>query len=188
MWLYDLLAAFRNVRLHRWLGRRAALKAEPGLRQRGLVGAALYYDAQADDARLVVAAIRGAPEAGAVVANYTEVTSLVRPDGHVRGAMVRDAITGEAGTVRALIVVNATGPWVDALRRLDAPQAPPLLRLTKGAHVAVPRAQIGNTPAGTLTSPIDGRVMFVLPWGDLSYVGTTDTDDVAQPDDVRASG
>ena len=188
MWLYDLLAAFRNVRLHRWLGRRAALKAEPGLRQRGLVGAALYYDAQADDARLVLAAIRGAAQAGALVANYTEVTSLVRPDGHVRGAMVRDAITGEARTVRALIVVNATGPWVDALRRLDDPQAPPLLRLTKGAHVAVPRARIGNTHAVTLTSPIDGRVMFVLPWGDLSYVGTTDTDDVAQPDDVRASG
>jgi len=164
MWLYDLLAAFRNVRLHRWLGRRAVLKAEPGLRERGLVGAALYYDAQ------------------------TEVTSLVRPDGRVRGAMVRDTLTGEARTVRALIVVNATGPWVDALRRLDDPQAPPLLRLTKGAHVAVPRGRIGNTHAVTLTSPIDGRVMFVLPWGDLSYVGTTDTDDVAPPDDVRASG
>jgi len=188
MWLYDLLAAFRNVRLHRWLGRRAALKAEPGLRERGLVGAAVYYDAQTDDARLVLAAIRGAAQAGALVANYTEVTSLVRPDGRVRGAMVRDALTGEARTVRALIVVNATGPWVDALRRLDDPQAPPLLRLTKGAHVAVARARIGNTHAVTLTSPIDGRVMFVLPWGDLSYVGTTDTDDVASPDDVRASG
>src|SRR2546427_807372 len=92
MWLYDLLAAFRNVRLHRWLGRRAA------------------------------------------------------------------------------------------------PRPPPLLRLTKGAHVAVPRGRIGNAHAVTLTSPIDGRVMFVLPWGDLSYVGTTDTDDVAPPDDVRASG
>src|SRR5438309_9701476 len=99
MWLYDLLAAFRNVRLHRWLGRRAALKAEPGLRERGLVGAAVYYDAQTDEARLVLAAIRGAAQAGALVANYTEVTSLVRPDGHVRGAMVRDAITGEARTV-----------------------------------------------------------------------------------------
>ncbi len=188
MWLYDLLAAFRNVRLHRWLGRRAALKAEPGLRERGLVGAAVYYDAQTDDARLVLAAIRGAAQAGALVANYTEVTSLIRRDGRVRGAMVRDALTGEARTVRALIVVNATGPWVDALRRLDDPQAAPLLRLTKGAHVAVPRARIGNTHAVTLTSPIDGRVMFVLPWGDLSYVGTTDTDDVAPLDNVRASG
>src|SRR5437773_2288689 len=94
-------------------------------------------------------------------ANYTEVTSLVRRDGRVRGATVQDALTGEARTVRALIVVNATGPWVDALRRLDDPQAPPLLRLTKGAHVAVPRGRIGNAHAVTLTSPIDGRVMVV---------------------------
>src|SRR3989449_4995049 len=72
MWLYDLLAAFRNVRLPRWLGRRAALKAEPGLRERGLVGAALYYDAQADDARLVVAAIRGAGQAGPPGADDTQ--------------------------------------------------------------------------------------------------------------------
>src|SRR5207245_11505654 len=95
MWLYDLLAAFRNVRLHRWLGRRAALKAEPGLRQRGLVGAALYYDAQADDARLVLAAIRGAAQAGALVANYTEVTRLVRTEGHVRSYMGMSAHTSE---------------------------------------------------------------------------------------------
>jgi glycerol-3-phosphate dehydrogenase len=188
MWLYDALAAFRNVRLHRWLGRRAVLKAEPGLRERGLVGAALYYDAQADDARLVLATIRSAAQAGALVANYAEVTGLVRPDGRMRGAVVRDVLGGESRTVRALTVVNATGPWVDALRRLDDPHAPPLLRLTKGAHVAVPRARLGNMHAVTLTSPLDGRVMFVLPWGDLSYVGTTDTDDAAPPEDVRASG
>jgi glycerol-3-phosphate dehydrogenase len=74
------------------------------------------------------------------------------------------------------------------VRRRDDPQAPPLLRLTKGAHVAVLRARIGHTYAVTLTSPIDGRVMFVLPWGDLSYIGTTDTDDAVSPDDVRATG
>jgi glycerol-3-phosphate dehydrogenase len=84
--------------------------------------------------------------------------------------------------------VNATGPWVDTLRRRDDPHAQPLLRLTKGAHVAVPRARIGHTHAVTLTSPIDGRVMFVLPWGDLSYIGTTDTDEAVSPHDVRATG
>jgi len=89
--------------------------------------------------------------------------------------------------VRALVVVNAGGPWVDALRRMDDPAAPPLLRLTKGAHVAVPRRRIGNERAITLFSPIDGRVMFVLPWGDLSYVGTTDTDADAPPDAVRVT-
>src|SRR6267143_1745951 len=115
------------------------------------------------------------------------VASLLKPDGRVRGAVVRDVLSGETRTVRALIVVNAGGPWVDALRRMDDPAAPPLLRPTKGAHVAVPRRRIGHERAITLFSPIDGRVMFVLPWGDLSYVGTTDTDADASPDSVRVT-
>jgi glycerol-3-phosphate dehydrogenase len=86
------------------------------------------------------------------------------------------------------VVVNATGPWVDRLRQRDDVRSTPLLRLTKGAHVAVRRARLGHTHAVTFTSPIDGRVMFVLPWGDLSYVGTTDTEEDVSPDDVRATG
>src|SRR5216117_3860637 len=191
MWLYDLLAAFRNVRLHRWLGRKAVLRLEPGLRERALRGAALYYDAQTDDARLVIATVRSAAQAGALVANYAAATSLVKPDGRARGATVRDVFSGHPYTVRALVVVNAAGPWVDELRRLDEPATEPLLRLTKGAHVAVPQRRLGHTHAVTLTSPIDGRVMFVLPWGgadpDLSYIGTTDTDEDASPDDVNAT-
>jgi glycerol-3-phosphate dehydrogenase len=189
MWLYDLLAAFRNVRPHRWLGRKAVLRLEPGLRERALRGAALYYDGQTDDARLVIATMRSAAQAGALVANYADATSLSKPDGQARGATVRDVLTGRPYTVRALVVVNATGPWADELRRLDDPAAEPLLRLTKGAHVAVPQRRLGHTHAVTLTSPIDGRVMFVLPWAetDLSYIGTTDTDEDASPDDVRAT-
>ena len=187
MWLYDLLAAFHNVKAHRWLGRKATQRLEPGLRDKELRGAALYYDAQTDDARLVIATMRSAAQAGAMVANYVEVTALIKPDGRVGGATVRDALTGRVSTVRALVVVNATGPWVDRVRRLDDAGAEPLLRPTKGAHVAVPRKRVGHTLAVTLTSPIDGRVMFVLPWGDLSYIGTTDTDEDASPDEVRAT-
>jgi len=188
MWLYDLLAAFHNVRMHQWLGPQATLRLEPGLRDKDLQGAALYFDAQTDDARLVIATLRSAAHAGALVASYAEVTALQKPDGQVRGAIVRDVLSGRTHTVRALVVVNATGPWVDRLRRLDTPAAEPLLRLTKGAHVVVPRQRVGQTRAVTLTSPLDGRVMFALPWGDLSYIGTTDTDEDASPDEVRATG
>ncbi len=187
MWLYDLLATFRNVKSHRWLSPKQVRRAEPALKDRGLTGAALYWDAQTDDARLVLATMRSAARAGALVANYAEVTSLLKPDGRVRGAVVRDVLSGETRTVRALIVVNAGGPWVDALRRLDDPGALPLLRPTKGAHVAVARKRIGHERAITLFSAIDGRVMFVLPWGDLSYIGTTDTDADASPDAVRVT-
>jgi glycerol-3-phosphate dehydrogenase len=187
MWVYDALAAFRNVRNHRWLSPKQVRRAEPALKDRGLAGAARYYDAQADDARLVLATVRSAARAGALVANYAEVTSLLKPDGRVRGGALRDVLSGETRVVRALVVVNAGGPWVDALRRLADPTALPLLRLTKGAHVAVPRRRIGHEHAVTLFSPIDGRVMFVLPWGDLSYVGTTDTDADTGPDAVRVT-
>lgn len=187
LWLYDALSLFRNVRAHRWLGRQAARRAEPGLREKGLAGAGLYYDAQTDDARLTLATMRAAVQAGALVANYARVTALVRHDARVRGAQVEDVLTGAARTVHARVVVNATGPWVDAVRRLEDPSAEPLLRATKGVHVIVPRARLGNAHAITLTSPIDGRVMFVLPWGDLAYIGTTDTDDPTSPDEVRAS-
>jgi len=188
LWLYDLLAGFHNVRLHRWLGRKATLRLEPALRDKDLTGAALYYDAQTDDARLTLATIRAAARAGALIASYAEVTGLLKPDGQVRGATVRDTLTGQACTIRALVVVNATGPWVDAVRRLEDPGVEPVLRLTKGTHVAVPRQRVGHTNALTLTSPLDGRVMFVLPWGELSYIGTTDTDEDVSPDDVRATG
>jgi glycerol-3-phosphate dehydrogenase len=188
MWLYDALAAFRNVHMHRWLGRTRVSRLEPRLRTKGLRGASLYYDAQADDVRLVLATMRSAAQAGALVANYAEATSLLKSDGHVRGATIQDTLSDRTHTIRALVIVNATGPWVDAMRRRDDPHAQPLLRLTKGAHVAVPRARIGHTHAITLTSPIDGRVMFVLPWGDLSYIGTTDTYEAVSPHEVRASG
>lgn len=187
MWLYDLLSAFRNVHRHRWIRLKRLRRIEPELRDRDLRGAAMYWDAQTDDARLVLANVRSAARAGALVANYAAVTSLLKPDGRVSGATVRDALTGETHTIRALVVVNATGPWADQLRLLDDPASPPLLRPTKGAHVAVPRVRIGHVHAVTLFSQIDGRVIFVLPWGSLSYIGTTDTDADAAPDDVRVT-
>lgn len=187
VWLYDILAAFRNVHMHRLMGRRGVLKAEPLLRERGLTGGALYYDAQTDDARLVLATMRSAHRHGATCLSYVRVVNLEKADGLVRGAQLEDAFTGEQLSLKAHVVVNATGPWSDAMRRLDEPGAAPLLRPTKGAHIAVPQRRIGNNGAVTLLSPIDGRVMFVLPWGDVTIVGTTDTDEAVAPDDVAAN-
>ena len=188
LWLYDLLAAFRNVHRHRWLRAKKVRAVEPGLRDKDLTGAGLYYDAQTDDARLALATLRSAAAAGALVASYTEVVSLAKPDGRVTGSSLRDVLTGRRLEVRAHVVVNATGPWVDAVRRMDEPGAAPLLRLSKGAHVAVPRARLGNAHAVTLTSPLDGRVMFALPWDDLSYIGTTETEETVAPEKTRATG
>jgi glycerol-3-phosphate dehydrogenase len=187
MWLYDALALFRNVRLHRMLGKRAMLDAEPMLRERGLLGGARFYDAQCDDARLVVATARSAIHHGALVANYTAVRALERTAGRVVGAELEDVITGERAVVRAGVVVNATGPWTDRVRALEDPAAKPLLQPTKGVHVVVDRARVDHREAIIFTSPIDGRVLFILPWGDLSYIGTTDTETGEPPGEATVT-
>jgi glycerol-3-phosphate dehydrogenase len=187
MMLYDVLALFRNVRPHRMLGKRRMLEAEPMLRDRGLLGGARYFDAQCDDARLVIATARSAIHHGAMVANYVAVAALERTAGRVVGAQLEDRLTGERGVVRASVVVNATGPWTDQVRRLEDAGAAPLVQPTKGVHVVVDRSRLDHRDAIAFTSPIDGRVMFVLPWGDLSYIGTTDTDTSEGPGDLSVT-
>ncbi len=187
LWLYDLLALFRNVRSHRMLSRRAVSKLEPRLRDKDLLGGAIYYDGYCDDARLVLANVRSAHRHGALVASYAAVTSLNKAGGRLRGATVADAVDGRSVTIHAHVTVNATGPWADALRRLDEPEALPLLRPTRGAHVTVPQHRLGNTGAVTMTSPVDGRVMFLLPWEGVTVVGTTDTDYSGDPEQVAAT-
>ncbi len=184
--LYGLLAAGGNVPRPRMMGKAGVLALEPNLRARGLQGGGLYYDAQCDDARLVLATLRSALAHGALAGTYLEVTALLRDAGRVAGAQVRDRLTGAEAAVRARVVVNATGPWTDRIRRLEDPDAAPLLRPTRGSHVMLRRNRIGHTHAITLTSRLDGRVMFVLPWGDFSYIGTTDTDTRDDPARVHA--
>lgn len=180
--LYDLLALGGNVRRHRILSKRGLLDLEPLIRSRGLTGGALYWDAQCDDARLTLATVRAAAAHGALVANHTDVVQLLQVNGRITGAVVKDQLSGAAGTVQARTIVNATGPWCDEVRRLEDPAATPLLRTTRGSHLVVPRARLGHHHAVTFMSPLDGRVMFVLPWNEQSYIGTTDVDDSGSAD------
>jgi glycerol-3-phosphate dehydrogenase len=187
--LYDALALFRNVKGHRGLNARQVIEAEPLLRPEGLKGGARYYDAATDDARLTFANALGASEAGAVVLNHAAVRSLLIEEGKARGALVVDHLTGQEITVRARVLVNATGPWSDEIRKLDAHSNPeaPTVRGSKGVHIAVPRERLGNREALTLLSPVDGRVMFVLPADTHAIIGTTESATRAHPAQVRAS-
>jgi glycerol-3-phosphate dehydrogenase len=185
--LYDLLALFRNVGRHESLTRQGVLAREPRLRADALVGGARYWDAATDDARLTLATVRSAIEAGAVVLNHARVASLAMPDGRVAGARVLDAIAGASVDVSARVVVNATGPWSDSVERMANGGARLTVRGSKGVHVCVARDRIDNTGALTLLAPRDGRVMFLLPAGDYAIVGTTDTYETVEPDQVRAS-
>jgi len=187
LFAYDALALFRNVARHHRLSHDAVLEREPALQPYGLKGGASYFDAATDDARLTLANALGAVEAGAVIVNHAGVTRLIVENGHARGAVVVDELGGGQVDVRAHMVVNATGPWSDEVRSLDGdPSA--TVHGSKGAHIAVPRARLGNRSAVTMVSPEDGRVLFALPAGAFAIIGTTETETRARPDDVRASG
>ncbi len=185
--LYDALALFRNVQGHKGLNARQVLEAQPGLRSEGLQGGARYFDAATDDARLTLANAVGASEAGAVVLNHVTVQGLVFEQGRARGATVTDTLTGQQLTLRARVLFSATGPWSDEIRRLDSQDANAAVRGSKGVHVAVPRERLPTRDALTLLSPIDGRVMFILPAETHTIIGTTETPTRAHPSQVRAS-
>jgi glycerol-3-phosphate dehydrogenase len=184
--LYDLLALFRNVGSRKLLSAGWVRREQPALRPDGLVGGATYYDASTDDARLTLAIALDAREHGATLFNHTRVEGLVMEHERAVGVEARDELTGERMTLRAPMIVNATGPWSDRVRALEGVRARPKVRGSKGVHIAVPKGRLGRG-AFTLLSPTDGRVMFVLPGEGFTIVGTTDTFTDAEPDRVRAN-
>lgn len=189
MWLYDALSLFRNIERHQMLSEGDVLWREPTLSPEGLLGGARYFDAQVDDARLVLATVRSAVEMGAAAANRLAAEILVE-EGRTRGVRVRDAEAGGASEweIRASVVVNATGPWSDETALEAGISREPLLRPTRGTHIHVRRDRIGHQRALIFESALDGRIMFVLPWGDLTLIGTTDEDYEGAPEEVRPTG
>ncbi len=183
MWLYDALSMFRNVERHQMLDEEELVGREPALRREGLLGGARYFDAQVDDARLVLANVVSAAGAGAAVANRVEATAIEREEGAVTGVQVRSE-EGEAWTIPARSVVNATGPWTDRTVERAGEGWSRRMRPTRGTHVQVPREAVGHRHALIFESPLDDRIMFVLPWGDLTMIGTTDRDYEGDPADV----
>ena len=185
--LYDALALFRNVARHQRLDARGVLAHEPRLRATRLAGGAQYWDAATDDARLTLVNILSARRAGAVVVNHARVLSLLRDGERVTGARVEDVESRTVIDVFARAVVNATGPWSDRVESMAHAGSVAGVRGSKGVHVSVPRSRVGNVSALTLIAPQDGRVMFVLPAGAFTIIGTTDTYDDVSPEDVRAN-
>jgi glycerol-3-phosphate dehydrogenase len=185
--LYDILALFRNVGRHAKLAADDVLKGEPTLRSRLLGGGVRYWDASTDDSRLTLANVVDAHARGAVVANHVVFSGVERDADGFRVAKVWDALSNDAFTIRARAFVNATGPWSDTVRQLEGGRGGSRVQGSKGAHIAVDAKRVGNREAVTMLHPRDGRVMFALPAGSQTILGTTDTFTNAKPDEVRAN-
>lgn len=173
--LYDMLAGRANLHPSRLLGKQEATSTFPMLKAQGLRGAVLYYDGQFDDARMNVALIRSAIHHGAVALNYTSVTGFTKDEnGKLTGAEITDGTTGETYTVNAPAIINATGPFCDALRELDEPGTPHIVKASSGVHVVL-GPEFSPPETGLLIPKTeDDRVLFLLPWHGHTLVGTTD--------------
>jgi glycerol-3-phosphate dehydrogenase len=181
LWIYDALSKFSSPKLHRTVRAGRVHKLEPGLRREALEGGLLYFDCMTDDARLTLENVLDAERLGAAVVNYTRAVRLTREGERVVGAEV----AGDDGAplpVRARMVVNATGPWCDEIRRLADEQ--PILSTSKGVHLVVDAHRLRVHHAVVMKEK--KRVVFCIPWGDRTVIGTTDTFYEGRPEEVHA--
>ena len=174
---YDLLCGGRNLGKSTWLSKAAVLQKEPSLAGAGLNGAVRYYDGFTNDARLTIDTLRSAAKAGALVLNYCRFKDASRAGLWQCDLEDRSAQKGFGILARA--VVNATGPWADGLCHSRVK-----LRVTKGIHLVVERARVPVTETVVMTE--GNRILFAIPWGEHTILGTTDTDYHGPLDDVRA--
>lgn len=173
--LYGWFAGELGLRPSQKLSAAQAKEALPNLRSAGLHGGIRYQDGQFDDARLAIALAQTATDLGASVVNYLRVASLLKKDGRVVGARVRDGESGQEFPLHARVVVNAAGVFTDTVRRLDEPASAPVIAASQGVHLVLPRRFLGGETALMVPRTDDGRVLFVIPWHDRMLVGTTDT-------------
>ncbi len=174
--VYDLLAGKAGFGKSKVLPSEQVVRAIPTIKQEGLKQGVLYHDGQFDDARLLVALILTAAQKGACILNYASAEGLTfSPAGRIDGAEVLDPESGHKFTVKARVVINATGAFTDDVRRMSRPDAERLISPSQGIHLVFDRSFLPGDTAIMVPHTSDGRVMFVIPWHDHALVGTTDT-------------
>lgn len=171
---YDLLAGSSSVGRTRILNAEETRRLVPGIQARDLKGSIVYYDGQFDDARMALALARTAEDHGAVVLNYMRFLEPVKKNDRIIGGIVRDVETREICEIRAKVVINATGIFVDEIREQDEPATQPLLRGSRGTHIVVPHEVLGDGSAIMVPKTRDGRLIFAIPWLGKVVIGTTD--------------
>ena len=188
MLAYDALSFGKSLPRHRMLTKRESLELAPGLESGGLLGAALYYDAQVEFAeRLVLENALAAREFGATIATYARVDQLIVEQGTILGVAFTDLRSNETHSAVATVTINASGPWVDrvasGLRQESVKER--MIGGTKGSHIVV--APFAGAPASGLyvEARTDRRPFFILPWNGNYLIGTTDIRYEGDPDAAR---
>jgi len=174
--IYDLLAGKYGFGASQLLSREETLVRLPTIKQEGLRGGVVYYDGQFDDTRLLINLVQTAAEHGATLLNYAPVAALIKGvDGFIEGVAARDLETGTDFQPSAKVVINAAGPFCDAVRRMAEPAAASMIAPSQGVHLVFDRSFLPGKSAIMVPHTADGRVMFAIPWNGHTVVGTTDT-------------
>ena len=184
--LYDLFARTPPGEKHRRLGPNEVHRCEPALEPEGLAGGAIYLDATGDDARMTLENVLDAAYHGAAVANYVAVEGFAHAGQRVAALFARDVESGAPFELRARVFVNAAGPWVEQIRRLDEQGCGPLVRLTKGVHLVIESSYLPVRNSLVLTDDRN-RIIFLIRHGNYILVGTTDTNFEGSCEDVCAN-
>jgi glycerol-3-phosphate dehydrogenase len=175
--MYDSFASDDTLPKSRWLKKSELLKDVPTLNRSNIHSAVLYYDGQLDDARYCLALAQSASEAGAVVANYVEVTGFDKSEqGKLKAVQVRDRRSGRSLSIKTKLVLNCTGPFSDHIRLMGNPALPERLRPSKGVHAVLPYDTLNSDFAMLIPKTSDGRVVFAIPFEGAMILGTTDTE------------
>jgi glycerol-3-phosphate dehydrogenase len=172
--LYDLLSGKQNIGHSRLLSRKEAIRRFPKLKAEGLKAGVLYYDGQFHDSRMALSLALTAEQYGATIANHVAVSGLCKEEGKIVGAKLTDSLTGESWQLKAKGVINATGPFVDQVRRMDNPTAAKILSASTGIHIVLEKRFAPPDTGLMIPETEDGRVLFILPWENHALVGTTD--------------
>jgi glycerol-3-phosphate dehydrogenase len=175
MKVYDQLAGKLGLKPSRNLSRAETLALIPTVEPENLTGGVVYHDGQFDDARLAINLAQTGDDLGAAMLNYCRCTGLIKENGLVAGVQARDQESGAEFTIRARAVINATGVFVDELRQGDDPAARPMVAVSQGIHIVLPKSFLPGRTAIMVPKTTDGRVLFAVPWHDCVIVGTTDT-------------
>jgi glycerol-3-phosphate dehydrogenase len=173
--VYELLSGKLSLGPSKALSRARTIELLPGVKAEGLRGGVLYQDGQFDDARYAIALLRTFQELGGTALNYTEAVGLIERNDKVVGARVRNAETSEEFDITAKVVINASGVFTEQVLGMEEGSSKePLLTVSQGSHVVLPREFLPGTSALMIPKTSDGRVLFAIPWHGAVIVGTTD--------------
>jgi glycerol-3-phosphate dehydrogenase len=173
--IYDVLSGRLSLGHSRFLNEHDTLERIPTLKTDGLRGGVLYHDGQFDDARLAITLMQTVLDYGGVALNYLPIIGLIKQREQVKGVLAQDTETGETFKLTGKVVVNATGVFVDDVRRMDDPKVSPMLSPSQGVHIVVDKRFLPQNNALMIPKTEDGRVLFAVPWHDKVVLGTTDT-------------